>query len=81
MRNEENRAADIEIAKRIEVAASCADFAIDDELTRGRIRSIYAQLQYGDGNVNKISRYYGLPRQLIIDIKRGKIFRNIINGL
>ena len=49
----------------------------DDELTKGRIRSIYAKLKYGSSTAYEIADYYGLPEELIKDIGRGKVFADI----
>lgn len=53
---------------------------IDDELTRGRIRTIYVRLHYGHESAEKIAKYYKLPVRLIEDIGNKKIFKEIIGG-
>lgn len=57
------------------------DDIIDDELTKGRIRSIYTQLRYGSKRIQEVAEYYNLPIQLIKDIRDGKIFRKITSDL
>lgn len=62
--------------------ANCnVDDIIDDELTRGRIRTIYTQLKYGTKKVYEIAEYYNLPPQLIRDIRDKKICRKITEDL
>ena len=53
------------------------DDIIDDELTKGRIRTIYVQMKYGTKRPMEIAEYYNLPIELIKDIRDGKIFRKI----
>jgi hypothetical protein len=50
---------------------------VDDELTKGRIRTIYTQVKYGTKSPQEVADYYGLPVQLIKDIRDEKIFRKI----
>lgn len=54
---------------------------IDDnnEMTIGRIRTIYARVNYGNEDINKIAKYYNLPIKIIRDICNKKIFANITN--
>ncbi len=49
----------------------------NDELTAGRIRTIYARINYGNEDINKIARYYNLPVKIIKDIGNGKLFSEI----
>lgn len=53
------------------------DDIIDDELTKGRIRTIYVQMKYGTKRPFEIAEHYALPVDLIKDIRDGKIFRSI----
>lgn len=53
------------------------DDIICDELTKGRIRTIYVQLRYGKKNARDVAEYYDLPVQLVRDIGSGKIFKSI----
>ena len=53
------------------------DDIVDDELTKGRIRTIYIQMKYGTKRAREIAEYYNLPLQLIKDIRDGNIFRKI----
>ncbi len=50
---------------------------IDDELTKGRIRTIFVKVNYGYEDPRKIAEYYSLPIKVIKDIASGKIFRSI----
>lgn len=52
---------------------------IDDELTVGRIRSIYVQKTYGSKSSKEIAAYYDIPVKLVNDIAEGKVFREITN--
>ena len=52
------------------------------ELTKGRIRSIYVKLKYGgERYASNLAEYYDLPIELIKDIGRGKVFKNITKDL
>ena len=53
------------------------DNIIDDELTKGRIRTIYVQMKYGTKRPREIAEYYNLPVDLINDIRDGRIFGKI----
>ena len=68
-----------DVIRLLELAQSRA--IIDDELTKGRIRTIFVQVVYGKSNPKKVADYYGLPEQLIKDIARGKVFRDITRGM
>lgn len=52
---------------------------LDDNhgMTAGRIRTIYARINYGNEDINEIARYYKLPVKLIKDIGNGKLFSEI----
>lgn len=52
-----------------------------DELTKGRIRTIYSQVKYGNKSPREIAEYYNLPVKLIRDIANKKIFQKIIEDL
>jgi len=52
-----------------------------DELTRGRIRAIYTQLKYGSRSARNIAEYYSIPIELVLDIGRGRIFKNITSDM
>lgn len=54
---------------------------IDDELTKGRIRSIYVRVNYGQNSVKEVAKYYDLPVKLIKDIADGRIFEEITKGV
>lgn len=53
------------------------DDVIDDELTKGRIRTICIQMKYGTKRPREIAEYYDLPVDLIKDIRDGRIFGKI----
>lgn len=54
----------------------------DDELTKGRIRTIYVKLKYGHGRVaEELAEYYDLPVEIIKDIGHGKLFREITKDM
>lgn len=57
------------------------DEIIDDELTRGRIRSIYTQITYGIKGPREVAHYYGLPVDLVRDIANRKVFASITADL
>ena len=57
------------------------DAIVDDELTKGRIRTIYTQLRYGTKKAYEIAEYYDLPLQLVKDIRDRKIFQKITSDL
>lgn len=52
-----------------------------DELTAGRIRSIYSRIEYGDSTPSDLARYYEIPIKVIRDIAAGKIFESITRDL
>lgn len=54
---------------------------VDDELTKGRIRTIYTQLKYGSKRAQDIAEYYDIPITLVKDIGKGKIFEKITKDL
>lgn len=56
------------------------DGVIDDELTKGRIRSIYVRVKYGQASVKEIAEYYDLPEKLVRNIADGITFRGITMG-
>lgn len=53
----------------------------DDELTKGRIRSIYVQLKYRQKDPTSIAEYYDIPLKVVRDIGSGKLFGNITEDL
>lgn len=53
----------------------------DDELTKGRIRSIYVQLKYRQKGPTEIAEYYEIPLQVVRDIGSGKLFGSITRDL
>ena len=53
----------------------------DDELTAGRIRTIYVRMNYGSGSAKELANYYDLPIRVIKDIASGKLFRSITRGI
>lgn len=53
----------------------------DDELTKGRIRSIFVKINYGQGSVSEVADYYGLPTSVVRDISLGRIFKSITRDL
>jgi len=57
------------------------DGIVDDELTRGRIRTIYVKVRYGQSSTNEIAEYYNLPVPVIKDIASGKLFHEITADL
>jgi len=59
------------------IAEGDDDLSDCNELTRGRIRTIYVQLRYGNEDPRQIAEYYGIPAELVRDIGRGKIFGEI----
>lgn len=52
----------------------------DDELTAGRIRSIYVRVRYGHERASDVAKYYDLPVSVVNDIGNGKLFGNITNN-
>ena len=68
-----------DVMRLLQLAQSGA--IVDDELTKGRIRTIYVKVVYGRNKPKEIAEYYGLPEQLIKDIASGKIFRNITRDM
>lgn len=57
------------------------DGVVDDELTRGRIRTIYVKMKYGQTSARELAEYYDLPVQLIKDIASGKVFGKITSDI
>lgn len=57
------------------------DSIVCDELTAGRIRTIYVQLKYKQKTSREIADYYDLPIDLIRDIGHGKAARKITRDL
>lgn len=57
------------------------DGVIDDELTKGRIRTIYVKIKYGSASVRELANYYDLDEALIRDIANGKIFSELTKDL
>lgn len=57
------------------------DGIVDDELTRGRIRTIYVKVRYGQSSTNEIAEYYNLSVPVIKDIASGKLFHEITADL
>lgn len=53
---------------------------IDDELTRGRIRTIYVRMVYGHESPEVVAKYYGLPVRLMEDIRDKQIFKEVLGG-
>lgn len=53
----------------------------DDELTAGRIRSIYVQVNFGDKPPREIAEYYDIPVKVVRDIADGKLFRSITQNI
>lgn len=53
------------------------DGVIDDELTTGRIRTIYVKVNYGQSSIKDVADYYDLPIRVVKDIASGKLFRDI----
>lgn len=53
----------------------------DDELTKGRIRTIFVQLKYRQKSPIELAEYYDIPSQVIRDIGSGKLFGNITKDL
>lgn len=51
-----------------------------NELTKGRIRTIYARVKYGKEDPREVARYYSLPPDLIRDIADNRVFRDITSG-
>lgn len=54
---------------------------VADELTKGRIRSIYVKTKYGSDSLRSIADYYDIPIAVVKDIESGKIFRSITSDL
>lgn len=54
---------------------------VDDELTKGRVRTIYTQLKYGTKTIQEVAEYYELPKELLRDIKHGKAFRGLTRDI
>ena len=48
-----------------------------DELSRGRIQTIYARMRYGKADARELSKLYKIPVKVINDIASGKVFREI----
>ena len=53
----------------------------DDELTKGRIRTIYVSLNYGSKTAKELSEYYDIPVQAVKDIGSGKLFGSITRDI
>lgn len=53
----------------------------DDDLTRGRIRSIYVKIKYGTSTPSDIAEYYNIPIKVVRDIASGKLFRKVTEDL
>lgn len=53
----------------------------DDELTKGRIRSIFVRLKYRQSSPNQLAEYYDLPVQVIKGIGSGQLFGSITRDL
>ena len=67
-----------ELVNLIELANS--DKIISDELTRGRIRTIFVRAKYGMDSISTLAEYYDLPKEFIRDMVKGKIFADITAG-
>lgn len=52
-----------------------------DELTTGRIRSIYSRIRYGVSTPSDLAGYYGIPIKVIRGIGDGKLFRELTRDL
>ena len=52
-----------------------------NELTKGRIRTIYVKLKYGQNTEQEMADWYNLPVQFVKDIRYGRIFRNITKDI
>lgn len=57
------------------------DDIVDDELTKGRIRSIYVKIRYGQSTPSDLAEYYDLPIHVIRDIASGKLFKSVTRDL
>lgn len=53
----------------------------DDELTKGRIRSIYVAIKYGTSTPSDLAEYYNIPIRVIRDIMSGKLFAQVTEDL
>lgn len=53
----------------------------DDELTVGRIRSIYVQANYGNKSRMEIAKYYNIPVDVVKGIATGKLFKSITKDI
>lgn len=52
-----------------------------DELTKGRVRSIYASLKFGDSTPSDLAEYYGISIKVIRSIGEGKLFGELTRDL
>lgn len=50
------------------------DGIIDDELTTGRIRTIYVRMNYGNASATDLAKYYDIPVKVVKDIANGRLF-------
>lgn len=64
-----------DVMRLLQLASS--DEVNDDELTKGRIRTIFVKVVYGHERPSAVAEYYNIPVQLVKDIAAGKVFRNI----
>lgn len=53
----------------------------DDELTKGRIRSIFVQVNFGDKFPAEIAEYYDIPVKVVRGIASGKLFSSITKDI
>ena len=53
----------------------------DDELTKGRIRSIFVQVNFGNKSVSEIAKYYNIPTDVVRGIAEGRLFKSITNDI
>ena len=57
------------------------DGIIDDELTTGRIRSIYVQVNYGHNNPGRIADYYNIPVEAVKAIANGSLLGKLTKSI
>ena len=53
----------------------------DDELTKGRIRSIFVQVNFGDKFPAEIAEYYDIPVKVVRGIAEGRLFSSITKDI
>lgn len=53
----------------------------DDELTKGRVQSIFLQVNLGHKSIREVAEYYNLPPKVVKAIAEGKLFRSVTQDI